>query len=311
MAESERQAHEELKQAQSRMVQTAKLAGLGEMVAGVAHEINNPLSYVGNNVAVLQRDLAEVRGLIELYREAESSLETADSEVLTRIREFVDRTDMNYTMGNLEGLLQRTREGLNRIQRIVGDLRIFARLDSGDLAEVDLNAGLESTINIVLGNAKKKHITVDLDFTPLPLVTCYGAKINQVVLNLVSNAIDACPEGGRVAIRTRAEPAAVRIDVEDNGCGIPDEIRDRIFDPFFTTKPVGVGTGLGLSISYGIVQDHGGTIEVESSAGAGSRFIIRLPLSPPLGPHLDDEDTESFADAEPSIERQDARESPS
>ena len=284
MARSERHAHQDLKQAQSRMVSTAKLAGLGEMVAGVAHEINNPLSFVSNNVCVLQRDLAEVTELIALYRLEESTIEAARPEALGPIRELWDRVDMDYTLHNLPGLLNRTRDGLKRIQQIVKDLRVFARLDESDLNEVDLNAGIQSTVNIVLGHAKKKQVRVELELQPLPSVTCYPAKINQVIMNLVSNAIDASHEGGTVCVRSSSDAAGVHILVEDHGSGIEPAVRERIFDPFFTTKPVGVGTGLGLSISYGIVSDHGGTIEVDSTLGHGSTFTVTLPRRPSARP---------------------------
>ncbi|CAN5790471.1 hypothetical protein BH23PLA1_BH23PLA1_21590 [soil metagenome] len=280
MALSERMAHEERKQAQSRMVETAKLAGLGQMVAGVAHEINNPLSYVGNNVAVLQRDASEIRELLELYREADPVLDAHDPEHLARIRDLCERVDIDYTLENLSGLLDRTREGLRRIQNIVKDLRVFARLDEGDLAEVDLNTGIESTINIIHGYAKRKQVRLTAELEQLPLVGCFAAKINQVIMNLIANAIEACEPGGEVMVRSCAEPGGVRIEVIDDGCGIDPAVRERIFDPFFTTKPIGVGTGLGLSISYGIVQDHGGTIEVSSAPGSGTRFLIRLPVRP-------------------------------
>jgi PAS domain S-box-containing protein len=277
MALSERLAHEERKEAQSRMVETAKLAGLGQMVAGVAHEINNPLSFVSNNVAVLQRDLSELRDLIALYRQGDPSLADSRPELAERINTLASSIDVDYTVGNLDGLLNRTRDGLRRIQQIVRDLRLFARLDASDLNEVDLNAGIESTVNIIAGHAKKKRVTIELDLGKLPSVVCYPAKINQVIMNLVGNAIDASPEGGTVTVRSRAEGHMIRLDVIDQGSGIPPEIRDRIFEPFFTTKPVGIGTGLGLSISYGIVQDHGGTIEAFSEAGKGARFSVRLP----------------------------------
>ena len=277
MALSERLAHEERKEAQSRMVETAKLAGLGQMVAGVAHEINNPLSFVSNNVAVLQRDLSELRDLIVLYRSSDPILAEARPELAKRIEEFASTIDLDYTLGNLDGLLNRTRDGLRRIQQIVKDLRLFARLDASDLNEVDLNAGIESTVNIIAGHARKKHVTIDLDLGELPSVVCYPAKINQVIMNLVGNAIDASPDEGTVTIRSRAEGSMIRLDVIDQGPGIPPDIRDRIFEPFFTTKPVGIGTGLGLSISYGIVQDHGGSIEVHSELGDGTRFSVRLP----------------------------------
>src|SRR5262249_54005706 len=150
--------------------------------------------------------------------------------------------------------------------------------------EADINGGIESTATIIRNLARKKNVQLEMDLTELPRVTCYAAKINQVMMNLLTNAIDACPEGGTVTVRTRPEDSGVRIEVADNGCGIDPEHRDRIFDPFFTTKPVGQGTGLGLSISYGIIQDHGGTIEVDSTVGRGTCFTIRLPLRPNPAP---------------------------
>ncbi len=277
MAESERHAHAALKEAQSHLVQSEKLAGLGQMVAGVAHEINNPLSFVSNNVAVLQRDLGEILAVLARYRAEEATLEAAFPALMAEIRDQRDRLDLDYTTDNLPRLLDRTRDGLGRIQQIVLDLRVFARLDEGALNEVDLNEGIDSTINIVRGHARKKRVEIEKDLGRLPAQLCFGAKLNQVIMNLVMNAIDACPEGGTVTIRTLAGDDGVRIDVIDTGCGIEPAIRERIFDPFFTTKPIGVGTGLGLSISYGIVQDHGGTIEVESEPGHGARFTVRLP----------------------------------
>ena len=169
---------------------------------------------------------------------------------------------------------------IRRIQQIVTDLRDFARLDESDLKEVDVNVGVDSTLNIVRNLAKKREVELVAEPGPLPPVTCYPAKVNQVVLNLVANAIDACTAGGRVIVQTRPAPAGVAIVVRDSGCGIDPDVRDRIFDPFFTTKPPGQGTGLGLSISFQIVQDHGGHIEVESAPGAGTCFTVHLPLKP-------------------------------
>jgi two-component system NtrC family sensor kinase len=277
IAESERAALSELKRTQSQLVQTEKLAGLGQMVAGVAHEINNPLSFVSNNVAVLQRDLAAIRKLLEFYQQADALVEVGNKELMQEIRDLAERIDLPYTMKNSDELLVRSREGLRRIQQIVKDLREFARLDESDLHEVDLNEGIASTVNIIKGNARKKQVEIEMDLQPLPAFSCYPAKINQVVMNLLSNAIDASPANSKVTVRARRGEGGVEIQVEDHGTGIPAEAISRIFDPFYTTKPPGEGTGLGLSISYGIVQDHGGRMDVESEMGKGTCFTVRLP----------------------------------
>ncbi len=300
LARSERQAHEALKAAQSRMVETEKLASLGQLVAGVAHEINNPLAFVSNNVAVLERDLRDLVTLIELYRQVEragertekSQVETphmdvgedagAENEgaVFIQIDKISEQLDLDYTLNNLPKLIERTREGLRRIERIVKDLRLFARVDEGDWNEVDLNPGIESSVNMVQGYARKNGVRLVTDLAPLPMVRCRGARVHQVVVNLLMNGIDACKPESSVTIRTRPEADGVRIEVSDSGSGIDPANRERIFDPFFTTKPIGEGTGLGLSISYGIVQEHHGTIDVQSVPGEGSCFTVRLPREP-------------------------------
>ncbi len=280
MAESERQAYAALKQAQSQLVQAEKLASLGLIVAGVAHEINNPVAFVTNNVAVLGRDVGEMRDLIALYEQADSLITKNDAGLAEHILEFRDRVDMAYTLRNIQGLLDRSRDGLRRIQQIVSHLRLFAHLDEGEVNEADLNDGIESTVAIIVGNARKKSVKIDLELAPMPAVTCHAAKINQVIMNLLTNAIDASSEGGTVTVRSRTVADGVEIEVNDTGCGIDPATRDRIFDPFFTTKPIGAGTGLGLSISYGIIKDHGGAILVDSTPGIGSRFTIRLPIRP-------------------------------
>src|SRR5690606_12025237 len=189
--------------------------------------------------------------------------------------------DLDYTLGNYHQVMERSREGLKRIQQIVRDLRDFARLDAADLTDADLNAGIQSTLNIVRGQGRKRHVEFRTDLQPLPPVPCYPAKINQVILNLLTNAIDASPEGSVVTLASRPGDDHVEIEVSDQGEGMPPEVRQRIFDPFFTTKPQGEGMGLGLSISYGIIRDHGGRIAVESTPGVGTSFKITLPLQRP------------------------------
>jgi PAS domain S-box-containing protein len=281
LEESVRAEHEALaalRQAQSHLVEQEKLAGLGQMVAGVAHEINNPLSFVANNTAVLQRDLADVNRLLQLYQQGDAVLAAHVPAIAAQIRELSEQIDVAYTMSNSADLLGRSRDGLKRIQQIVRDLRDFARLDEGELQDADLNAGIESTANIIRGVGKKGRVTVDLQLSPLRPYPCYAAKLNQVVMNLLANAIDASQAESTVTVRSRqTDVGGIEIEVEDQGTGMPPQVQAKIFDPFFTTKPPGHGTGLGLSISYGIVKDHGGTIEVSSELGRGTRFTIKLP----------------------------------
>ena len=287
-AASERQSHEALKLTQSRLVQSERLAGLGQMVAGVAHEINNPLSFVINNAAVLSRDVTDLRDLLTLHEEADDLIARDNPSLHARIVAFRDEVDLPYLLDNIHKLLRRSDDGLKRIEQVVKDLRLFARLDESDVKEADLNAGVQSTATIIRGNARRDDVELKLDLNPLPPVTCFPAKINQVIMNLLSNAVDACDAGGCVTVRTRYEGESIQIEVNDTGNGIDPSIRDRIFDPFFTTKPVGQGTGLGLSISYGIIQEHGGTIEVESSPGCGTTFVVKLPLAARVWKERDD-----------------------
>jgi two-component system NtrC family sensor kinase len=281
---SVREAHEELQhthesllRAETQLVESEKLSSLGQMVAGVAHEINNPLAFVSSNVAVLQRDIGYLNTMIRFYLEAEGTLAEHQSELLDRIHVLADKIDLPYILENTEGLMARSREGLKRIQQIVKDLREFARLDESELMEADLNAGIRTTVAILQAKAHKHQIHLESNLAPLPPLMCYSAKINQLVLNLIDNAIDACEPGGRVTVLTRALDLGVEIEVVDNGSGIDPSIRSKIFDPFFTTKPVGKGTGLGLSIVYGIAQAHGGRIDVDSTPGCGTRVVAYLP----------------------------------
>jgi PAS domain S-box-containing protein len=273
------EAHQQLKEAQSQLVQSEKLAGLGQLVAGVAHEINNPLAFVTNNIAVLQRDLERLSNLLHTYREGDRCLASHEPALWERVRDSAERMDLAYTLANVPDLLARSRNGLQRIQEIVKGLCDFAHLNASEFQNADLNADIVSTLTVLADAARKKNIRLEQSPGVIPRVKCSAVKINQVIMNLVTNAIEASPNGGRIIVRSRTSgPDHVEVLVSDDGPGIDLSIRDRIFDPFFTTKGPGQGPGLGLSISYGVVREHGGEISFESAPGQGTTFIVRLPL---------------------------------
>jgi signal transduction histidine kinase len=267
-----------LREAQATIIQSEKLAGLGRLAAGIAHEINNPLAYVTNNLSVLRRDvpagfdvLQKYRGTIEIIRQAEPNLATelirAESEI-----------DLPYIQENVVRQIDDSMHGLARVRDIVRNLLGFARPDQQELLQLDVNTAVLGTAEIIAHEFKTRHVQLKTDFQPVPLLLCYPGKINQVLLNLMLNAAQACQIGGTVWVRTHQETSGqVIVEVEDDGCGIGPEQLPHIFEPFFTTKPVGHGTGLGLYVSYGIAREHGGSIEVDSAVGRGSIFRLRLP----------------------------------
>jgi signal transduction histidine kinase len=271
-----------LREAQAALVQTEKLASLGQLAAGIAHEINNPVAYVTNNLAVLRRDVTAALAVLDRYRSGRDSLKP---DLVAEVDRMEEALDLPYVRESLPRLCEKSLEGLRRVRDIVKNLRDFARLDEADFKEADLNAALDATVEILRHEIQAKAIQLRRCPGELPPVLCHPGKINQVFLNLLVNAVHACEPGGTIVVRTRAEsaPQGVVIEVEDNGCGIRPEHLPHLFEPFFTTKPVGQGTGLGLSVSYGIVRDHGGVIEVGSAVGRGSTFRVRLPLRPPAG----------------------------
>ena len=267
---------------QGRVVQAEKLASIGLLSAGVAHEINNPLAYVSNNLAVLERDVGGLALVLAAYEEARPIVETADPELAERIARLTLENDLPYIQGNLGPMLQSTRQGVKRVTAIVQNLREFARLDQAAIDRLDLNAAISCCLELIRGRLERHKIDVVQNLGEIPPIVCAPGQINQVILNLLLNAQQAIEETGRgrgrIEIGTRTNGREVILEITDDGCGIPKEIHSRIFDAFFTTKPVGEGTGLGLSISHSIVSDHGGRIEFESTPGKGSRFRVILPV---------------------------------
>ncbi|MBW8845429.1 MAG: PAS domain S-box protein [Burkholderiales bacterium] len=272
-----KQTNSRLEDAQNQLLQSEKMASIGQLAAGVAHEINNPIGFVSSNLGSLRGYVEPLFGLLTLLKKTPAdALPSAVREELARVDAAVD---LGFVQEDLPLLLDESEEGLSRVKKIVQDLKDFSRVDHADWQDADLNAGLDSTLNVVMNEVKYKA-EVHKDYAVLPPVRCIAAQLNQVFMNLIVNAAHAIVERGTITLKTRAEDEWVCIEVGDTGCGMPEEVKRRIFEPFFTTKPVGKGTGLGLSLSFSIVQKHGGRIEVDSEPGAGTRFRVWIPVQP-------------------------------
>lgn len=271
-----------LKETQAQMIQSEKMASIGQLAAGIAHEINNPVGFVSSNMNTLGNYIEELKTMVMAYRRALQEAASPPYPGGPLKGEFADDAQRNvdFILDDLPQLVQESREGLERIRKIVIDLKDFAHPGEDTLKLVDLNRSIDSTLNIVWNEIKYKAV-VHKDYGELPQVNCYSQQINQVFMNLLVNAAQAIPEKGEIRIRTRAEGEYVVVTISDTGCGIPPDQIGRIFDPFFTTKPVGKGTGLGLNVAYNVVGKHGGTISVESSPGNGATFTVRLPVNGP------------------------------
>ncbi len=269
---------ENLKTAQGQLVQSEKMASLGQLTAGVAHEINNPINFISGNIPPIKRDIQDILSVIDEY----------DSIIR---REKLDKTfasvsalkmtiDYEGLVDEINDLIRGMEEGVKRTSDIVKSLRNFSRLDENDMKSVNINGGIESTLQI-LKNKLKNKVEVILELGELPLITCYPGKINQVFMNIISNAIDAIESTGRITIKTfQTGKEKITVSIRDTGSGMPEEVRNRIFEPFYTTKEIGRGTGLGLFITYDIVEKHSGTIDVISELGKGTEFVIVLPINP-------------------------------
>ena len=272
-----RQSADELVWAEAQLVQQERMASIGQLAAGVAHEINNPLGYVHSNLGTLSNYLRDVLRVIEAYEEAEPA-ETSETPAWIAVRSVKRSVDLEYVRKDMLDLVAESQEGVRRMEKIVGDLKDLSRAEpDDDWALADLHRGLDSTLNIVNNEIKYKAI-VEKEYGDLPRVECRSSQLNQVFMNLLVNASQAIAERGIIRVVTGVQGSEVWVDIIDNGVGIAPELMARIFDPFFTTKPIGTGTGLGLSLSYRIVQRHRGRIEVDSKPGQGTRFRVWLPI---------------------------------
>lgn len=266
-------AYRELQATQMQLIQREKMASVGQLVAGVAHELNNPIGFVYSNVTTLEDFVRRLRAMLEAYRAA--PLPEIDR---ARLQAEWDARKVDYALKYLDSMIQGIREGAERARKIVRDLRVFARTQDDVWQPVDIHEEIESSLTL-LNHLLKDRVEVHRKYGELPAIECIRSQMDQVFLNLLANAAQAIPGPGAITIETRQDGPTAVIGIADTGPGIPPEIMGRLFDPFFTTKPVGEGTGLGLSISYEIVKKHGGEIRAESLADGGAIFTVRIPLA--------------------------------
>lgn len=266
-----------LKHTQAQMIHSEKMASIGQLAAGVAHEINNPIGFIKSNLHILREYCEDMKSLLAHYEDLESTLNTdpAVQDLVEKIRDYKAQIDYDFILNELDGVMNESKEGVERVARIVRDLKDFSHADSGVVEYSDINQGIESTLNIVW-NQFKYTATINKDLGEIPLVKCDLEKMNQAFMNLLINAGQAIGHDGIIDICTRCDQNLVEIKISDNGCGIPSDITPKIFDPFYTTKDVGSGTGLGLNLVYNIIKGHNGSIDVKSEVDKGSTFTIRL-----------------------------------
>lgn len=273
--EKERQAIliKRLEEAQNQLMQSERMASIGQLAAGVAHEINNPVGFVNSNLGSLQRYVNDMLNLLSVYERAEPAMPEPERQTIQQVKADMD---IEFLREDVVSLLAESLDGLKRVTRIVQDLKNFSHVDESERQWADLEAGMESTLRVVWNELKYKTEVVK-EFAGIPQMECFPLQLNQVFMNLLVNASQAIEEHGTITIRTGHDEAHSWVEVQDTGRGIKPENLSRIFEPFFTTKPVGQGTGLGLSLSYGIVKKHGGRFEVSSTLGVGSTFKVIFP----------------------------------
>lgn len=275
------EALQNLKDTQSQLVEAEKMASLGQLTAGIAHEINNPINFVKSNIKPLQLDIRDLVEVIDAYGQLHGAAAEEIPAKLTQIDQLKKQIDLGYVREEIDSLVKGIQEGAERTAEIVLGLRTFSRLDESEVKTVNVHDGIDSTL-VLLKSSLPQHITIRKDFQSQGMLECFPGKLNQVFMNILSNGIQAIKqkevqgEQESITISTRDIGDKMEIRIRDTGIGMPEEVQQKIFDPFFTTKDVGEGTGLGLSIVYNIIQKHGGKIEVHSSLGNGAEFVISL-----------------------------------
>lgn len=266
---------QELKETQQMLIHSEKMNAMGKLVAGVAHELNNPISFVYSNLFSLEKDIAEV---FDAYSEIEKLIIDGDHSPLNEaVASIRKKNDLEFLREDITDMTKESKIGIERVKTIVEDLRTFSRLDEAEIKQVNLVETIRSTLTIVRPELTNKEIQF-IQSVPDVEIECYPGQLNQAILNVLINAIQAVEIGGNIWLTVIDKDSQIELSIKDDGCGIPEELQSRIFDPFFTTKPIGSGTGLGLSITYKIIHDlHHGSIEVVSEPGSGSTFVLTIP----------------------------------
>lgn len=264
----------ELESLQAQLVHSEKMASLGQLAAGVAHELNNPAGFIFGNMQILKECAAGLERLLTFYDALALPADEATHAALIK-----DEICYESTLEDLRSIITDCHDGAERIRDVVQNLRTFSRLDEADFKKVDVHEGLDATVRLLSRYFASGQIKLERDYADLPHVDCYAGQLNQVWMNLLANAAQAVSNGGEMRIKTRQAGEDVSVEISDDGCGISSDALKKIFDPFYTTKPVGDGTGLGLSVTYSIVERHGGSINVQSQPGLGTTFTVVIPVN--------------------------------
>jgi len=271
-----------LKQTQGQLLQSEKMASIGQLAAGVAHEINNPVGFINSNISTLGEYIEDMIEIVKKYDEGLARIASNDAkaaEVRKEIDSFKEELDYDFIVEDIKNVISETRDGTERVATIVQDLKEFSHVDrKEEKTYTDINHWLDTTLNLVW-NELKYNVELKKEYGEIPEVECYPHQLSQVFMNLLVNASQAIEDNGEIGIRTYTEEDRVFIKISDTGKGMSKELMNRIFEPFYTTKPVGKGTGLGLSVSYGIIEKHQGSLKVESEEGKGTTFTVEIPVN--------------------------------